>query len=473
MILSVERLDYTKGVPQKLEAIRRFLERYPARREDCIFVIVAVPSRQGVDEYDELTDDVQREVGAINGQYGSVGQTPVQFLHRGFPPAELAAFYALADACLVTPLIDGMNLVAKEFIDCKRGAEGSRPGVLILSEFAGAAQEMSHAILVNPYDLDGVADSIARALEMPADAMERRAQAMQARLDRNDAGAWARHILGDLGDTEKARTYRTDEGAMPALADEIAAACAGGQDFALFLDYDGTLRGFTADPDDAVPDPELVPLLRRLCQKPAIAGRIAVVSGRPGSFLEKHLGETGATLVAEHGYLWRRSAAGKFTKVHPRVDTSWKEMILPHLRQAADLTPGSQIEEKRSAVVWHYRRADPEFGLWRAHELLSDLTEISANLPVAVHHGKKIVEVSSLLVSKGTATDLLLKEWRPNLALAAGDDQTDETMFALEPKSVKFYTVNVGGSTSTRARHRASIRGLRRFLETLDANLPS
>jgi trehalose 6-phosphate synthase/phosphatase len=167
MILNVERLDYTKGLPEKLAAMRRFLERNPDKRDDVLFVLIAVPSRQGVQEYDALTEEVQREVGAINGEFGKVGHAPVQFLHRGFPMADLAAFYALCEVCMVTPLRDGMNLVAKEFLDCQRPEFTARPGVLILSEFAGAANELSHAIQVNPHDVDEVAAALNRALEMP------------------------------------------------------------------------------------------------------------------------------------------------------------------------------------------------------------------------------------------------------------------------------------------------------------------
>jgi trehalose 6-phosphate synthase/phosphatase len=159
MILSVERLDYTKGVLQKLDAIRYFLTQYPQYRGEVQFVIIAVPSRESVDEYADLTERVQREVGAINGDFGTLDLAPINFLHRGFPPHELAAFYSLADACLVTPLIDGMNLIAKEYVDCKRKKFQARPGVLILSEFAGAAPEMPHALRVNPYSVSRVASS--------------------------------------------------------------------------------------------------------------------------------------------------------------------------------------------------------------------------------------------------------------------------------------------------------------------------
>jgi len=152
------------------------------------------------------------------------------------------------------------------------------------------------------------------------------------------------------------------------------------------------------------------------------------------------------------------------------VDISWKEQVIPHLLQATQVTPGSHIEEKPSALVWHYRVADPEFGLWQAHRLLSELTDSTASLPVAVHHGKKIVEVASQQVSKGSAVEILLHDWGCDTALAVGDDQTDETMFAIETKIPNYHTVHIGGS-DTRAVHLSDIGHFRKFLETLADHL--
>ncbi len=463
LILSVERLDYTKGVPQKLAAIRRFLAERPEVRDEVAFVIIAVPSRRGVEEYDQLTEDVQRQVGAINGEFGTVGHSPVQFLHRGFRPVELAALYALADVCLVTPLIDGMNLVAKEYVGCQLQVPGRPAGALVLSEFAGAAQELSHALLVNPYDESEVARTIAQALAMDESERRERIEAMRPRIVTNDAGTWTRRFIDEL-DREPAAETGIRLANVVSLADLLAAALERGEQVAIVLDYDGTLRGFTDRPHAAVPDDGLLALLSRLARIPRL--QLAIVSGRPCSFLEHHLGATGATLVAEHGYRWRLGDSAAWALVHGEIDTSWKEAIRAPLEQAVQLTPGSHIEEKRISLVWHYRQADPEFGSWRAHGLLTELTELAANLPVSIHHGNKIVEASSVLVSKGHAVDLLLQRWRPAEALVAGDDQTDETMFALGP-SLNYHTIKVG-TGSTRARQRTDIAGLRELLETLD-----
>ncbi|MEJ6579324.1 MAG: bifunctional alpha,alpha-trehalose-phosphate synthase (UDP-forming)/trehalose-phosphatase [Akkermansiaceae bacterium] len=463
LVLNVERLDYTKGLPQKLAAIRHFLETNPEQRERVMFLIIAVPSRQNVEEYADLTEEVQREVGAINGDFGTVGNVPVHFLHRGFPPEELAAFYSLADVCLVTPLIDGMNLVAKEFIDCKQKTINTRPGVLILSEFAGAAAEMSHATLVNPYAIQEVSEALSESLKLPPEEMWSRTEAMQNHLAKNDAGNWANRFLNFFNDPAISNGPTRGLGRVERSLKE-SHLC--GKRLSLFLDYDGTLREFTKRPQDAIPDAGLLPLLHRLREK----ADISIVSGRPMEFLDQHFGGQGFNLVAEHGYRWSRVEHPTWALTNPHVDISWKELILPQLEQIAALTPGSHIEEKQSALVWHYRSADPEFGLWQAQRLLVELTELTASLPVSVHHGKMIVEIASQQVNKGRAVQALIHSLGSEVALTAGDDQTDESMFSAEPTIDQFHTIHIG-DPNTRASHVTTFDGFRTFLENLAESL--
>lgn len=465
LVLSVERLDYTKGLPQKLKAIRQFLKNNPEQASTVHFVLIAVPSRRGVEEYESLTAKVQCEVSAINGEFGEVGHAPVQFLHRSFQLEEIAALYALADVCMVTPTVDGMNLVAKEFIDCKRESHQARPGVLILSEFAGAAQEMSHALLVNPHDTIGVAKSIHTALTMPYEEKRSRVDAMQRRLDLNHAGAWAERFLAQLQTVGEEKACCCEKEPLFEIRDALQAKLRDGEKIALFIDYDGTLRPFTNKPADAVPDSELKDLINELGSNPQI--ELAIVSGRPRAFLEEHLGALPVHLVAEHGYYWKLREMTEWEKLNDHVDTNWKDIIRPHLEATTALTPGSEVEEKNSAIVWHYRQADPEFALWRAKGLLSELTSTTASLPVAVHHGQKIIEVASQLVNKGVAVERMLQLWHPRLAITAGDDVTDETMFALPNfENSTLHSIKIGEG-DTRASQRTSIEGLRNLLESL------
>ncbi|MCB9877772.1 MAG: bifunctional alpha,alpha-trehalose-phosphate synthase (UDP-forming)/trehalose-phosphatase [Planctomycetes bacterium] len=469
LVLGVERLDYTKGVPQKLEVIRRFLHDHPEQRRSVLFLLIAVPSRQGIREYDELTEEVQRTVGALNGQYGSIGNVPIEFLHQSFPQEELAALYALADVCQVTPLVDGMNLVAKEFVACKVGSPAARPGALVLSEFAGAAAEMSEALLVNPYDVEASVETLVEALAMADEERVRRMQSMGRRVQRLHAGTWAAEFLDALTAPPRPTSGTDDLPGLEGLAERWAAELRAGRSAMLLLDYDGTLRGFTAVPDEALPDEELRRLLAALSAIPNVT--VAVVSGRSKDFLEQHLSGLGLALVAEHGFRWRLADEEDFVLVHPGVDLGWMDSVMPPMQQAVDQTPGSSLEIKQSSLVWHYRRAEPEYGVWRAHLLLTELTDVTANLPVVVHHGKKIVEVASQMVSKGRAVTRLLEQRAPDLVLLAGDDQTDETMFAVDHTlrgraTSEFVTVKIGDGP-TRAHHRTDGDGLRAFLREL------
>ncbi|MFI4861100.1 MAG: bifunctional alpha,alpha-trehalose-phosphate synthase (UDP-forming)/trehalose-phosphatase [Phycisphaerales bacterium JB063] len=460
LVLSVERLDYTKGIPQKLAAIERFLADHPERREDTVFLIIAVPSRQGVEEYQHLTEQVQLAVGEINGRYSTFSRQPIHFYHRGTDPVHLAALYALADVALVTPLIDGMNLVAKEYADCK-GAPGARPGTLVLSEMAGAAQELAGAILVNPYDTQGVSEAIAEALSRSPEEAKRLMEPMRQRVRMVDAAAWARGFVTDLSHEQRA-PY--DPAAKP--GDELVKRLASANKLALILDYDGTLRAFTAKPEDAVPSEEVLALLAALAAKPGV--ELTIVSGRPETFLEEHLGKLGVALFAEHGYRHRPAGdKAQWVNTNPRADVSWASAVLPILEMASSLTPGTHVEQKRSALVWHYRRADPEFGAWKASELMGSLTEVVANLPVEVNHGHKIVEVASQQVSKGAALDMLMQQQSPDLALCCGDDRTDEKMFARRDTYPNLETIKVGPGETRAAWRVADVDAIHDLLQNI------
>jgi trehalose 6-phosphate synthase len=194
MILGVDRLDYTKGINVRLRAFEELLEDGRIG-EETVFVQIATPSRERVEHYIHLRAEIEQSVGRINGTYSSVGSPPVHYLHQSMPREDLAAFYLAADVMLVTPLRDGMNLVAKEYVACRH----DDAGVLVLSEFTGAALELTSALLVNPHDIDGVKAAITRALEMPeADARERM-QALRKQVLEHDVNRWARSFLDALG----------------------------------------------------------------------------------------------------------------------------------------------------------------------------------------------------------------------------------------------------------------------------------
>ena len=194
IVLGIDRLDYTKGIDARIKAFETLLARYDDLAAEVVFVQIAVPSREMVPEYARIRTHIEQHVGRVNGDWGRPGLVPVHYLYRSFDRRELVAWYQAADVMAVTPLRDGMNLVAKEYVAAR--ADGR--GVLLLSEFAGAAEELRDAILVNPHDVDGMASALERSLDLPEDEMRERMTKMRAQVERNDVRLWASGFLGML-----------------------------------------------------------------------------------------------------------------------------------------------------------------------------------------------------------------------------------------------------------------------------------
>ncbi|MFN2475109.1 MAG: trehalose-phosphatase, partial [Chthoniobacterales bacterium] len=365
------------------------------------------------------------------------------FIHGSVNFTDLCALYATADVGMVTPLIDGMNLVAKEYIACQRDHDG----VLILSEFAGAAEELSNAILVNPYDTRAVAQTLHEALAMSDDGKRASNQPMRERVLKYDAQHWACTFIEQLSATTPGTltVFERSENA----AERLASALAEGKQIALFVDYDGTLREIERDPRAAKPTAEIFGLLDLLRQHENVD--VSLISGRTADDLEGWFGEYDIGLIAEHGAAVRRSGTTEWEQLDRNVTYAWKDEIRDVLRLYEQSTPGSSVEEKRTSLVWHHRKTDPEFGMWKANELMHELGTMLANEPVKIRHGRKIVEVTAEQVSKGGAVRRLLSEKHRDLFLCAGDDQTDETMFEIDAPD--FISIKIGSGPS-RARFR-------------------
>ncbi|HYO07942.1 MAG TPA: bifunctional alpha,alpha-trehalose-phosphate synthase (UDP-forming)/trehalose-phosphatase [Tepidisphaeraceae bacterium] len=445
IVLSVERLDYTKGILRRLDAIDLFLsERPPEERDRIKFIFVSVPSREGVDEYRELREEIEYRIGRINGEYTTLHNAPVHFIHGSVNFTELAALYAMADACVVTPLIDGMNLVAKEYVAAQRDGGG----VLVLSEFAGAAEEMLGAIVVNPYDTRAVADAIVEALDLPPEDRLARMQPMRQRVMEYDAVAWAKSFIDDL-------TARDTAPDAKAHADEAKRRLAGAlrekQKVALMLDYDGTLREIEQAPGAARPNAAVHHVLGQLRDAIDRGANLdaTIISGRSPGDLESFLGDYPFGLVAEHGATLRRAGQREWEQLDRNINYDWIDELLKLLRVYEASTPGSFIEKKRTSLVWHYRRADPEFGAWKAKQLFEELGAMTANDPLQVRHGRKIVEITASGINKGAAVLRLLEEKTYDLILAAGDDQTDEHMFRLDLRNLITIKVADGDTHAT------------------------
>ncbi len=460
MLVGVDRLDYTKGIPRRLLAYERMLQTHPELKEKVRLVQVAVPSRTGVEAYQEFRSLVDELVGRINGAFGTARWVPVHYIFRSLSRADLVALYRAADVMLVTPLRDGMNLVAKEFVASRIDGDG----VLVLSEFAGAAWELPEAIQVNPYDTEGTAEGFYRALTMDADERRARLAPLRARVQAFDVHHWVSSFLDQLeGVSRAAARTVSPAGDEDALRAELSQALERTEELLLLLDYDGTLVPFTPTPELARPDAGLIGLLRALSARPDT--EVHVVSGRSREALEQWVGNLPLWLHAEHGF-WSRPRGSRDWEPAAEVGGSWREPVLHILRDITARTPGSLIEVKGVAIAWHYRMADLEIGARRANELRLHLNQMLSNQPVEILSGNRVLEIRPHGIHKGRIVPPLTPERLARTAVVAmGDDRTDEDLFAaLPPEAI---TIKVGPGP-TRARFRlegtAQVRGILQML---------
>ncbi|NIO19762.1 MAG: bifunctional alpha,alpha-trehalose-phosphate synthase (UDP-forming)/trehalose-phosphatase, partial [Candidatus Aenigmarchaeota archaeon] len=434
LILSIDRLDYTKGIPLRLEAFDFFLEKNPEYRGKVTLILVAVPSRTRVEHYKQLKKQLDELVGRVDGKYGAIGWTPIQYLYRYLPFHSLVALYSAADVTLLTPLRDGMNLIAKEFIATKTDGKG----VLILSEMAGATHELGEAIIVNPNNKEEIAEALKEALAMRDEEQIERNRMMQERLQRYNVVRWADDFMDRLLHTKRLQqelyarrlTYETRR----KLIDEYSKS----HNRLILLDYDGTLIPFMEKPEKVVPDDELLRLLEAFAREPA--NEAVVVSGRGKDTLERWFGDLSVGLIAEHG-VWIKEKEETWEMIEP-LESDWKSEVQPILELYVDRTPGSFIEEKEFSLVWHYRKTNPELGSLRVKELKEDLLHLTANLNLGVLEGSKVVEVKNVGINKGRAALRWISKKKWDFILAIGDDWTDEDTFAVLPESA--YSIKVG-----------------------------
>jgi trehalose 6-phosphate synthase/phosphatase len=463
IILSVDRLDYSKGILKRLEGFEGLLEKYPAYHGKVKLIMVVVPSRIGVEQYDLMKKNIEEMVGKINGRFGRIEWTPIVYQYRHVEFHELVAMYSLSDVALVTPLRDGMNLIAKEYI----AAREDHSGVLILSEMAGAAKELGEAIIINPNTRDEIAEAMHEALMTPVEEQHKRNLIMRQRLRRYNVVRWAQDFLHELV-------------AAAAVQERIAARLLSYpekqklvQEFArrtrrmLLLDYDGTLTPLVRRPALAAPSADLLRLLAQLAEHPAT--RVVLISGRDRQTLTEWFGHLPLMLVAEHGS-WLRERGAEWQLIKQQTN-DWKSQILPILQLYADRLPGAVVEEKEYAVAWHYRTADPEHAQRLSSELFDHLLSFTANIEIQVLRGHKVIEVKTAGITKGTAAQYLIQRENPDFILSIGDDWTDEDVFGMLPEWA--YSLRVG-IANTRARFNLrNTRDVSRLLEALVKSSPA
>ena len=427
LILSIDRLDYTKGIINRVKAFEIFLEKYPQYLGKVRLVMLTVPSRSDVSDYKNLKKETDELVGRINGKFATVNWTPIWYYYRAMNFDDLIDLYMNSDIAMITPLRDGMNLVAKEFVSTRVNLDG----VLILSEMAGASIELFDSILVNPFDLDQMSESILKALEMPAREQKRRMLTMQKRLSRYTVQRWAKDFINSLSKKSSINLEKETIEINKTIEKTIYKKFKKSFKKVLFLDYDGTLVKFNNDPELAVPNKNLLKLLKSINLKDKT--EVFIVSGRDQFFLDKWFGKLNINLVAEHGNFIKYSDSSKwFSKNND--DLEWKNDVSPIFESFTDNTPGTFIENKKNTLVWHYRKTDPELAKRRIMELKTVLSSlISEN--ISVIDGNKALEVTNLSINKGNIINELLSNENYDFIFCCGDDASDEYMFNALPEN--------------------------------------
>lgn len=436
IILSVDRLDYSKGIVNRLKGFELFLKRNKKWHGKVFLNMIVVPSREGVTSYQKIKRRLDELVGNINGNYGNENWTPIIYQYTSLSHKELIAKYRMSAVSLITPLRDGMNLVAKEYV----ASLNDQLGVLILSEFTGAAKELSETLIINPNNIDEIADGIAEALLIPEEEQIRRNRIMQKRLKRYNVTRWANDFVESLIDISRASNYTSKSKLLkPELINDILTSYLKAKNRIIIVNYDGTLVPFHDNPNDSYPDSNLLKLLTNL-NKTDLTD-IVIISGRGKDDLDAWLGETPVNITAEHG-AWIREAFSREWNLFKPLDVEWKHEVLPILEMYTDRLPGSFIVERDYSIAWYYHKADIEQASFLSKEVNDHLLSITTNIGVQVLNGNRVIEVSNSGINKGELAMHWVSRKNYDFVLAMGAGWSDELLFQSLPAHA--WSVKVG-----------------------------
>jgi trehalose 6-phosphate synthase/phosphatase len=444
IIFSVDRLDYSKGLLNRLKGYERFLEVYEDWHTKVSFVMVVVPSRDQIEQYQQMKSEIDQTVGRINAKYGKINWQPIIYQYRSMQFEELVGMYSAGDVALITPVRDGMNLVCKEYVASRKDQQG----VLVLSEMAGAAAELGEALIINPTDYQEIADAILKGLEMSPEEQGKRMKAMQKRLSEYDVFAWTNDFFTQMIMIEQEHERLSHVYLTPEDITDISANYGKAKKRIFFFDYDGTLVPIVRDPSEAIITKEVKDLVADLAK----TDTVVIISGRDRKFLEGVLGDLPVHLVAEHGALIRTKGHTEWV-LNPAYKEDWKDSIRAILDLYVKRCPGAFVEEKETSLAWHFRTADDqEYALRRAQELAWQLKSfIEPELNLQIIEGNMVIEVKKTAFNKGTSANGFLEQGDYDFILAMGDDTTDEDMFSALPTSA--YTIKVGDALSVAKKH--------------------
>ena len=447
VILAISRLDPIKGLVEKVLAYRKFLETRLDYHKRVTFIMIIVPSRTSIEQYIDLELRLIAEINSVNEEFGSEDWVPIEFNYQSQSINKLSALYKLADVALVTSIIDGMNLVAKEYVASRR----LKAGVLILGNNVGAVEQLTEAILVNPYDYKQVADAIGQALDMSVEEQRERMQKMQENVACSTVYEWYNDFMNVLNQ-QNALDIMSDGDSKEQLLNSYKNS----KSRIIFADYDGTLAELVDNPEEAVLSEEAKRLLINLTKDNS--NTVVVISGRDREALDKFLADIPVSVIAEHGGFYREfNGSWKTAKYNKSVDGAWKDMAIDLIHLETDNIDDSFVEIKSTSVVWHYRGTDKdlfnELVASQAFDNIPEKIQARYGCVVQVAPGKRIIEIRLGGIDKGKIIKDLIQQKNPDFIMAIGDDVTDEDMFRSLYSISSAYTIKVG-KDDTCARYR-------------------
>ncbi len=423
IIVGRDKLDIVRGVLQKLQAFKKFLEEFPEWRGKVVLIQVTAPA---LNDSPKLERQVAELVSQINSEFGSLNFTPVHHYHQIIERDEYFALLSIADLALITSVRDGMNTTSMEFIICQ---EQLKKSPLVLSEFTGTAGRMRSAIQVNPWNIWGVAKAIDYGLRLSQEECVARHNQLYNQVTLHTSHTWAATLVKQLAyrmNSEEAAHFTP-----PLELDAVVEKYRSAHKRLLLLDYDGTLTPIVKQPEAAVPSQQLLDALKTLSEDPK--NIIYIISGRDQVFLSKHLGHLkNIGFSAEHGCFVKEPGQDEWQNLTEELDMSWMPDIRSMFEYYTERTSGSSIEQKKSSITWHYRNSDPDYGSFQCKECQAHLENLTAtnNLAIEVLIGKKNLEVRPLAVNKGEIVRrILYSNVDAEFVFCAGDDKTDEDMF--------------------------------------------
>jgi trehalose 6-phosphate synthase/phosphatase len=459
LIFSVDRLDYTKGIVNRLAAFEKLLEEHPGYKEKIVFIMNVVPSRDAISKYSQRKKMIEENIGRINGKYGNTDWQPIIYQYRHLSFSQLLTFYTSCHVALVTPLRDGMNLVAKEFV----ASRADRKGVLILSEMTGAANELEMAIIVNPTDINKLKESLVKALEMPIKEQARRMMLMQEMVSENNVDHWLKNFMKALDsiqvENKQLHTNVLSFEAKNTLFKQYKEATKR----LLLLDYDGTLTDYALLPEQAFPSDHLISLIKMLSE--IRNNKVCIISGRRAEELEKWFGHLKVILVAEHGCTYKLPYEKSWLQM-ANLDLTWKGRVKEVLQKLVITYPGSFIEDKIYSLAWHYRAVQSAIDDQLFIDTNKKLSAINVGNSFKVLQGNKVLEMKSSNMNKGLATMKLLSSDSFDFVMAIGDDSTDEDMFEVL-QDTSHVTIKVGLDKSKAQFNLIGITNVISFLDQL------